>query len=93
MGKKLYVGNLPFRITESDLTQTFSQCGMVESVKIITDRNTGRSKGFAFIEMSTDDEAAESISKLNGKDYQGRAMTVSEARPQAPRESSGGRFR
>src|SRR3954462_14112554 len=90
MGKKLYVGNLPFSATDQILTDTFSQCGTVESAKIITDRDTGRSKGFGFVEMSTDAEAADAISKFNGADYDGRTLTVSEARPMAPREGGGG---
>lgn len=90
MGKKLYVGNLPFSATEQDLSDTFSQCGSVDSVKIITDRDTGRSKGFGFVEMSTDDEAQQAISKFNGADFGGRAMTVNEAKPMAPREGGGG---
>src|SRR4051794_35134260 len=90
MGKKLYVGNLPFSATEQVLSDTFAQCGTVESVKIITDRDTGRSKGFGFVEMSTDTEAADAIAKFNGADYEGRAMTVNEARPMAPREGRGG---
>ena len=92
MGKKLYVGNLPFSATDSSLEQLFSQAGTVESAKIITDRDTGRSKGFGFVEMGSDGEATEAITKFNGQDYDGRAMTVSEARPQAPRESRGGGF-
>jgi RNA recognition motif-containing protein len=90
MGKKLYVGNLPFSATEQVLTDTFSQCGKVESARIITDRDSGRSKGFGFVEMSTDAEAAEAIAKFNGADYSGRAMTVNEARPMVPREGGGG---
>ena len=90
MGKKFYVGNLPFSATEQALTDAFSQCGTVESVKIITDRDTGRSKGFGFVEMSSDAEAADAISKFNGADYEGRPMTVNEARPMAPREGGGG---
>ncbi len=90
MGKKLYVGNLPFSATERVLADTFAQCGTVESAKIITDRDTGRSKGFAFVEMSSDSEAADAISKFNGADYEGRAMTVNEAKPMAPRENRGG---
>lgn len=90
MGKKLYVGNLPFSATEQILTDTFSQCGTVDSVKIITDRDTGRSKGFGFVEMSQDSEAQSAISKFNGADYEGRAMTVNEAKPMAPREGGGG---
>ena len=90
MGKKLYVGNLPFSATDQILVDTFSQCGKVESAKIITDRDTGRSKGFGFVEMSTEAEAADAISKFNGADYDGRAMTVNEAKPMAPRENRGG---
>ena len=90
MGKKLYVGNLPFSATEQVLLDTFSQCGKVDSVKIITDRDTGRSKGFGFVEMSTDAEAADAITKFNGADYDGRPMTVNEAKPMAPRENRGG---
>ena len=90
MGKKLYVGNLPFSATDQVLVDTFAQCGVVESVKIITDRDTGRSKGFGFVEMATDAEAANAITKLNGADYEGRAMTVSEAKPMVPRDNRGG---
>jgi RNA recognition motif-containing protein len=90
MGKKLYIGNLPYTTTEQMLADTFSECGTVESAKIITDRDSGRSKGFAFIEMSTDAEAQKAIAELNGVDYEGRAMTVSEARPMAPRENNRG---
>lgn len=90
MGKKLYVGNLPFSATESHLSDTFGECGTVTSTKIITDRDTGRSKGFGFVEMSTDAEAQAAIDKLNGSDWDGRAMTVNEARPMVPRESRGG---
>lgn len=91
MGKKLYVGNLPYTATEEELQQAFSRFGSVGSVKLITDRDTGRSKGFAFVEMTNDNEAADAISGLNGKDLGGRALTVSEARPQAPREQDRGR--
>ena len=90
MGKKLYVGNLPFSATDQILHDTFSQCGTVASAKIITDRDSGRSKGFAFVEMSTEAEAADAIAKFNGADYDGRAMTVNEAKPMAPRENRGG---
>lgn len=90
MGKKLYVGNLPFSATDHVLTDTFSQCGTVESAKIIIDRDTGRSKGFGFVEMSSEAEAVAAISKFNGADYDGRAMTVNEAKPMAPRENRGG---
>lgn len=90
MGKKLYVGNLPFSTRDQSLMDTFGQCGNVESVRIITDRDTGRSKGFAFVEMSTDEEAASAIDKLNGAEIEGRTITVSEARPLPPRENRGG---
>src|SRR5437879_13895413 len=91
MGKKLYVGNLPFSTTDESLEQIFAQAGIVQSAKVITDRDTGRSKGFGFVEMSTDQEAADAIQKFNGADYGGRNMTVAEARPMAPREGRGGR--
>ena len=89
MGKKLYVGNLPFSATEDVLADSFAECGTVDSVRIITDRDTGRSKGFGFVEMSTDEEATTAITKFNGAMYEGRAMTVSEAKPMAPRENRG----
>jgi RNA recognition motif-containing protein len=90
MGKKLYVGNLSYSASEQGLADAFAQVGSVESAKIITDRETGRSKGFAFVEMSTDQEALNAISQLNGSQLEGRAMTVSEAKPQAPRDNRGG---
>ena len=90
MGKKLFVGNLPFSATESALSQLFSEAGKVDSCKIITDRDTGRSKGFCFIEMSSDSEAATAISKFNSYELEGRALTVNEARPQERREGGGG---
>jgi cold-inducible RNA-binding protein len=91
MGKKLYVGNLPFSTTDQDLSEMFGQCGAVESAKVIMDRDTGRSKGFGFVEMSSDAEAQAAISKYNGSDFNGRPMTVNEAKPMAPREGGGGR--
>mgnify|MGYP002624098832 CR=1 FL=1 len=90
MGKKLYVGNLPFSATEEQLTDTFSQCGTVDSVKLIIDRDTGRSKGFGFVEMSSDEEAQAAIAKFDGQDNQGRPMKVNEAKPQEPRTGGGG---
>ena len=90
MGKKLYVGNLPYSATDQVLLDTFSQCGTVESAKVIMDRDSGRSKGFAFVEMSTEAEAADAISKFNGANYEGRPMTVNEAKPMVPREGGGG---
>lgn len=86
MSKKLYVGNLSYSVTDQSLTETFSECGTVQSAKVIMDRDSGRSKGFGFVEMSTDAEAAESINRFNGTELDGRAMNVSEAKPQAPRE-------
>src|SRR3989344_2320196 len=91
MGKKLYVGNLPYSATDEILADVFAPFGTVESAKIIMDRDTGRSKGFGFVEMSSDEEAQVAIEKMNGSDYEGRPMTVNEARPQAPREGGGGR--
>lgn len=90
MGKKLFVGNLSFSATDQSLSETFAACGTVESAKVIMDRDTGKSKGFGFVEMSTDDEAKNAIAKLNGTDHMGRAMTINEARPQAPREGGRG---
>jgi|GEM_PF-185253 len=89
MAKKLYVGNLAFQTTSQDLQELFAQAGTVESASVIEDRDTGRSKGFAFVEMSTDEEAASAISQFNGKEVAGRALKVNEARP---RESSGRGF-
>lgn len=90
MGKKLYVGNLPFSADDQSLADAFAECGTVESARIITDRDTGRSKGFGFVEMSSDAEAQTAISKFNGADWGGRPMTVNEAKPMAPRENRGG---
>src|SRR5207245_8601996 len=93
MGKKLYVGNLPFTTTDEALQEIFAQAGSVQSAKIITDRDTGRSKGFGFVEMSSDQEAADAIQKFNGAEYGGRNMTVDGSRPLAPREERGGGHR
>lgn len=92
MGKKLYVGNLSYSLDDQYLVDLFSEFGTVESARIVTDRDSGRSKGFAFVEMSSDSEAQTAIEKLNGTDQQGRAMNVSEAKPMAPRENRGGGF-
>jgi len=89
MGKKLYVGNLPYTTDDAALESQFAAFGKVDSARVITDRDTGRSKGFGFVEMASDDEANSAIEKLNGTPMGGRNLTVSEARPQAPRE--GGR--
>ena len=86
MGAKLYVGNLPYNVTEDRLQQHFAQHGSVLSARIITDKFSGRSKGFGFVEMSSDQDAEKAISALNGTDFEGRNIVVSEARPQAPRE-------
>lgn len=88
MGNKLYVGNLPFSIDETALQSLFASAGTVTSAKIITDRDSGRSKGFGFVEMSTSSEAQAAIEQMNSKEVDGRALTVNEARPQEPR--SGG---
>ena len=90
MGKKLYVGNLPFSATEDLLLDKFSECGTVDSAKVITDRDTGRSKGFGFVEMSSDEEAQTAIDKFDGQDCDGRAMRVNEAKPMEPRNGGGG---
>lgn len=89
MGKKLYVGNLPFSATEEDIAAKFSTCGTVESAKLITDRDTGRSKGFGFVEMANDDEAQAAIAAMNGHEQGGRALTVNEARPREDRPGGG----
>ena len=90
MGKKLYVGNLPYSATDQILNDTFSQRGKVESSKVIMDRDSGRSKGFGFVEMSTEAEAQDAIAKFNGADYEGRPLTVNEAKPMVPRDNAGG---
>jgi RNA recognition motif-containing protein len=89
MAKKLYVGNLSYSVTEDDLKEVFSKVGEVLSTKIITDAASGRSKGFGFVEMASDEDAAKAISTLNGTTLMDRALTVNEARPQQPRERSG----
>jgi RNA recognition motif-containing protein len=86
---KLYVGNLSFGTMEDDLQRLFSQVGSVESIAMVTDRDTGRSRGFAFVEMSSKSEGEAAIAKLNGSELDGRSLTVSEARP---RETNGGGF-
>jgi len=90
MGRKLYVGNLPYSVSEQSLQDTFGQCGTVESVNVITDRDTGQSKGFGFIEMSSDAEAQKAIQELNGSSIDGREIKVNEAKPKAPRGGGGG---
>ena len=90
MGKKLYVGNMSYDVDSSALEQLFAEHGTVQSAQIITDRDTGRSKGFGFVEMSSDAEAQAAIAAKNGQDHGGRALTVNEAKPQ-PERSGGGR--
>jgi RNA recognition motif-containing protein len=88
MGKKLYIGNLSFNVDSNQLTSLFSDFGTVDSANVIMDRDTGRSKGFAFVEMAEEGAAQTAIDKLNGTDFEGRAMNISEAKPQAPRDSN-----
>ncbi len=90
MGKKLYVGNLSFSVSDSDLQQLFSPHGNVASAQVIIDRDTNRSKGFGFVEMSTDQEAAAAISALDGQEHNGRALKVNEAKPKESRPGGGG---
>ena len=89
MGRKLYVGNLAYSVTASDLEKLFEPYGRVESAQVIADRDTGQSKGFGFVEMGSDQEAQAAIAALNGKEVDGRALTVNEARPKP--EGGGGR--
>lgn len=90
MGRKLYVGNLPYSADQQSLQETFSQCGTVDSVNVITDRDTGQSKGFGFVEMSSDSEAQKAIQELNGTSIGGREIKVNEAKPKASRDNRGG---
>jgi RNA recognition motif-containing protein len=90
MGKKLYVGNLSYDVGNSDLEQLFSAHGKVESAEVIMDRMTGRGKGFGFVEMGSEEEAKAAIAALNGKEHQGRAIVVNEARPREERRPGGG---
>jgi RNA recognition motif-containing protein len=90
MGRKLYVGNLAYGVNDADLEQLFAQHGTVQSAQVIMDRDTGRSKGFGFVEMGTDAEAAAAIQALNGKEVDGRALTVNEARPKTEGGRGGG---
>ncbi|MFN8547022.1 MAG: RNA-binding protein [Candidatus Eisenbacteria bacterium] len=91
MGSKLYVGNLTFDMGNADLEELFSSHGQVRSAQIIMDRDTGRSKGFGFVEMSGDAEAQAAINALNGREVKGRALTVNEAKPREDRPSGGSR--
>ncbi|HMP89925.1 MAG TPA: RNA-binding protein [Kiritimatiellia bacterium] len=90
MATKLYVGNLSFGTTEDDLRRLFESCGSVSNCSIITDKFTGKSRGFGFVEMSSSDDASKAISELHGKDFDGRALTVNEAKPREDRPRGGG---
>jgi cold-inducible RNA-binding protein len=90
LSKKLYVGNLTYNVNETDLEALFTPFGTVQSAQIIVDRDTNRSKGFAFVEMVNDSEAQAAIEGLNGRDYDGRNLTVNEAKPREPRSGGGG---
>lgn len=90
MATKLYVGNLSFRTTQEDLRELFAQAGTVESASVIEDRETGRSRGFGFVEMATQEEAQAAVEMFNGKDFNGRNLTVNEARPRTERGGGGG---
>lgn len=92
MSQKIYVGNLGFSVNNEDLKAKFEHYGSVSSANVIMDRDSGRSKGFGFVEMNEKSDAMKAISELNGSDFQGRQMNVSEAKPQAPRESRGSRY-
>ena len=91
MGSKLYVGNLSYNTTSSDLEQLFSQHGTVQSAEVIADRDSGRSKGFGFVQMGSDEEAQAAIAALNGQEQDGRTLTVNEAKPREDRGGGGGR--
>ena len=90
MGKKLYCGNLSYSVANSDLEQMFGEYGTVQSAEVIMDRDTGRSKGFGFVEMQNDQEAQAAITGVNGKEHDGRTLTVNEARPRENRSGGGG---
>jgi len=91
MGSKIYVGGLPYSTTEQELSDLFGAHGAVQSARIITDKFTGKSRGFGFVEMATADEAQKAITALNATELGGRTLTVNEARPQEPRSGGGGR--
>jgi RNA recognition motif-containing protein len=90
MGRKLYVGNLPYDVGEADLQELFAQSGAVETVTVMRDQMTGRARGFAFVEMGSDDDAQKAINDLNAREFGGRNLTVNEARPKEARSGGGG---
>jgi cold-inducible RNA-binding protein len=90
MAKKLYVGNLPFGCTDAELSQAFNQFGIVTSARVVTDRETGHSKGFGFVEMDQEGDALKAVESLNGKPFMGRPLTVNEARPREEGKREGG---
>ena len=92
MGKKLYVGNMGYDVSSSELEQLFTPHGTVQSAEVINDRTTGQSKGFGFVEMGSDQEAQAAIAALDGKDHSGRALTVNEAKPRESRPGGGGGY-
>lgn len=92
MGTKLYVGNLSFRVTSEDLQEHFGTAGAVNSANVVMDRETGRSRGFGFVEMASEDEATNAIAQFNGQDYDGRNMVVNEARPREDSRGGGGGY-
>jgi len=93
MSNKLYVGNLSFRVTSEDLQEHFATVGTVESANVVMDRETGRSRGFGFVEMANEDAASAAIAQFNGQEYDGRSMVVNEARPREDRGGNGGNGR
>jgi RNA recognition motif-containing protein len=92
MGKKLYCGNLSYNCANSDLDQIFGEFGTVQSAEVIMDRDTGRSKGFGFVEMNSEEEAQAAIAGVNGREHDGRALTVNEAKPREARSGGGGGY-
>jgi RNA recognition motif-containing protein len=90
MGRRLYVGNLPYKTTDEELTELFSRAGAVDNVRVMRDQATGRARGFAFVEMATDDDAQKAIDKFHNYEFGGRNLTVNEARPRAERSGGGG---
>jgi RNA recognition motif-containing protein len=90
MSRKLYVGNIPYETNENDLQALFAEAGAVESVNVVRDRETGRARGFAFVEMATDQDAQAAVTQLHDRAFGGRRLTVNEARPQTPRAGGGG---